>query len=351
MMAARADLARPATGRIRLPALFAAGMLFLAACAGDPPTPSVPQPPPPRPERLEGQPSQAELRRIRAERNRAVNTEAAVAAEQASASSHAMRLHYARVEQTLIANARLRRDRVPMDAPIDAETLSRNFIAIALRDEYSRDGGTVTASGAPAPLRRWQAPVRLQLEFGASANQPYRNTTRGEAVAFAARLQQASGHSVRLVDSGGNFVVLFLTEDERIAIGPRLRDLVPGIPDPDVDNIRDLSRENTCAVFAYSQGAAPVYSRAVAIIRAELPTLLRSSCIHEEIAQGMGLANDSPAARPSIFNDDEEFALLTRHDELLLQILYDRRLRPGMTEAEAAPIVRRIAAELLGGET
>ena len=86
----------------------------------------------------------------------------------------------------------------------------------------------------------------------------------------------------------------------------------------------------------------------MAVIRAELPPLLRTSCIHEELAQGMGLANDSPGARPSIFNDDEEFALLTRHDELLLRILYDPRLRPGMSEAEAAPIVRRIATELLG---
>ena len=32
----------------------------------------------------------------------------------------------------------------------------------------------------------------------------------------------------------------------------------------------------------------------------------------------MGLANDSPEARPSIFNDDEEYALLTGHDEMLL---------------------------------
>ena len=44
----------------------------------------------------------------------------------------------------------------------------------------------------------------------------------------------------------------------------------------------------------------------------------------------MGLANDSPDARPSVFNDDEEFAFLTRHDELLLKMLYDPRLRPGM---------------------
>jgi hypothetical protein len=100
-------------------------------------------------------------------------------------------------------------------------------------------------------------------------------------------------------------------------------------------------------VFAYSQNAEQRYARAIALIRAELPPLLRRSCLHEELAQGMGLANDSPAARPSIFNDDEEFAELTRHDELLLQILYDPRLAPGMTEAEALPIVRVIAAELL----
>ena len=91
-------------------------------------------------------------------------------------------------------------------------------------------------------------------------------------------------------------------------------------------------------------------AQAVAVIRAELPPRLRRSCVHEELTQGMGLANDSPRARPSIFNDDEEFAYLTRHDELLLKILYDPRLRPGMSEAEAQPIVLQIARELLGTE-
>lgn len=65
----------------------------------------------------------------------------------------------------------------------------------------------------------------------------------------------------------------------------------------------------------------------------------------------MGLANDSPRARPSIFNDDEEFALLTRHDEMLLKILYDPRLTPGMTERDARPVIETIAAEMLGGES
>jgi len=87
------------------------------------------------------------------------------------------------------------------------------------------------------------------------------------------------------------------------------------------------------------------------VIRAEHPDLLRLSCLHEEIAQGLGLANDSPTARPSIFNDDEEFALLTTMDEAMLRILYSPALRPGMDEAEARPIVESLAARLVGGET
>ena len=92
-----------------------------------------------------------------------------------------------------------------------------------------------------------------------------------------------------------------------------------------------------------------VYQQAIVVIRAEHPDLLRLSCIHEEIAQGLGLPNDSPRARPSIFNDDEEFALLTRMDEDMLRILYNPALRPGMTEAEARAIVFELAARITGG--
>ena len=83
-------------------------------------------------------------------------------------------------------------------------------------------------------------------------------------------------------------------------------------------------------------------------MRAEQPELMRRSCVHEEMAQGMGLANDSPRARPSIFNDDDEFALLTTHDELLLGLLYDPALRPGMGIDEARPILRRLTARAMG---
>lgn len=174
-----------------------------------------------------------------------------------------------------------------------------------------------------------------------------RRAYRGEVTDFAARLSAASGHPVSLTERDGNFIVMVLSDDERRTIGPRLAELVPGIPPQDILAMQELDPDNFCTVFAYSHSAAPVYSHAVAMIRSELTPLLQTSCIHEELAQGMGLANDSPAARPSIFNDDEEFALLTRHDELLLTILYDQRLRPGMSRAEAEPVVHQIAGELV----
>ena len=77
--------------------------------------------------------------------------------------------------------------------------------------------------------------------------------------------------------------------------------------------------------------------------------VLRSSCIHEELKQTLGLMNDDPDVRPSIFNDDQEFALLTEHDEILLRILYDRRLRPGMQADEARPLLPEIISEIRPG--
>ena len=40
--------------------------------------------------------------------------------------------------------------------------------------------------------------------------------------------------------------------------------------------------------------------------------------------------------------------LLTTHDELLLRMLYDPRLKPGMTEAQATPVTRILAREYMG---
>lgn len=256
--------------------------------------------------------------------------------------------YYARVQSDLLSRGLLRRDGGGPDVPFTDRQLAENFVRIALFDEYVSRGGTLVAQQSETTLRRWEQPIRFGLRFGASVPAAQRAQDRDSVSAYVRRLSRITGHPMSMASGNGNFTVLMLNEDERAAVGPELRRLVPGIDQAAIRTIETLPRDTLCLVFATTTDSSSVYTRAVAIIRAEHPSLLRLSCIHEELAQGLGLANDSPNARPSVFNDDEEFGLLTTHDELLLKMLYDRRLTPGMTAAQARPIIRKIVAEAMG---
>ena len=268
-----------------------------------------------------------------------------------SALSQATRDYYAGVQTGLLMQGLLRTDRGGRDTPFTDRNLTDNFIQVALFDEYAETGGKLVQRKTPGRLRRWEQPVRLAVEFGASVPLPQRGKDVADVAAFAGELARASGHPVALSPDAPNFTVLILNEDERRAAAPRLRALVPGISPLDLATVTGMPPETYCLVFAYSNSSTSTYDQAVAVIRGEHPDLLRLTCIHEELAQGMGLANDSPAARPSVFNDDEEFALLTRQDAMMLKMLYDRRLTPGMMPEQARPIAATIAAELLGGQS
>lgn len=304
-----------------------AGAVALAGCDGMAPRDSVR--PEPRPDQ---RPSQTD--------------------EQAgapSAASTALATYYARVQADLLAQGLLRTDGGGPDTPFDAEMLIRNFERLAFFDEYERGQGLRTARNTPGQLRRWETPVRLTVEFGASVPKAQRAKDRAVIDRYAARLARVTGHPISTGPTG-NFHVMVLSEDDRAAAIPRIKALVPNINPNSLNIIRSIPRSIHCLVIAFSDSRDDhVYRKAIAIVRAEHPDLLRRSCVHEEVAQGLGLANDSPQARPSIFNDDDEFALLTTHDELLLKMLYDPRLRPGMTPEEARPIYSARARELAGG--
>lgn len=266
-----------------------------------------------------------------------------------TAKSAAARAYFAEVQRAQLAAGLLRTDGGGPDAYFNEVMLERNFIRIALHDEYGRDGTGFVRGETPSILRRWESPVRLALEFGPSVPPDRQATDRARVASYLARLSQITGHPISFVSSGANFTVHVVSEDEREALGPQLLRDMPGLSPRDVSDVTQMPRSTYCLVYAQSQGNSGVYVRATAVVRAEHPDLLRQSCFHEEIAQGLGLANDSPQARPSIFNDDEEFALLTGMDEYLLRILYDPALRPGMTPDQAQPIVKTIVRRLMGG--
>ena len=269
------------------------------------------------------------------------------AARPTSEKSAALRSYLVQVQSAQLGQGLLRQDGGGPDTPFTADMLARNFEQIVFYNEYE---SALQGRGGQSPLRRWETPVRVGTVFGGSVTPSQRRSDEETVRDYTRRLGRITGHSISTFGPP-NFIVIVAGEDDRDEALNSAAARIPGITPESLDPLRDLGRDTYCVVAAYgSARKAHTYSAAIALIRAENPTLLRTSCVHEEMAQGLGLANDSRSARPSIFNDDDEFALLTTHDELLLKMLYDPRLRPGMTAEEADPITRIIARELTSSQ-
>ncbi|WP_113912861.1 DUF2927 domain-containing protein [Roseovarius dicentrarchi] len=267
--------------------------------------------------------------------------------------SVALAAYYTRVEASLVGQGLMRTDGGGPDTPYTDTDVLRNFERIAFHDEYARNRGLAQSDGRPGGLRKWTGPVRMSVEFGASVPADQRDIDRRVVSGYADRLARVTGHPISAgAGADANFNVLFMGEDDRAQAIARIRHLVPNINQSSIDLFEALPRSIHCLVVAFSDNNDDhTYRRAIALIRAEHPPLLRKSCVHEELAQGLGLANDSPRARPSIFNDDDEFALLTTHDEELLSLLYSPRLKPGMRFETARPILVQLIAERRGGSS
>jgi hypothetical protein len=263
----------------------------------------------------------------------------------------------------------MRDDPAPPDAPFDSATLARNFRTIAFeveRDPFATGEANGAAGGAAAigarTLRRWQGPVRWAV-YATPAEQA---RVRPLVHDLAGRLAGLTGLDIRpaaAVPRAGappaNLQVWIVPD--RVE-GPPWS-FPPEAPETDGAGrfirarIADFMRTwygaaaSPCAAqfFNVERPAADAGTilGALVLVRAGLPGALLRSCIEEEVTQAMGLPNDDAAIRPSIFNDGKEFGVLTAHDELLLRVLYDRRLEPGMTPAAAMPTVRRVIADLL----
>lgn len=272
-------------------------------------------------------------------------------AAQPSAETLAARDYYGRVEANYLAQDLLRIDGGETDAPFGPDDLAENFMRIAFYDEFTEEGGRLVAQSRENRLHRWDTPLRLNVEFGASVPLDQRKTDRAAITSYLERLSRLTGIPMRVTAWRPNHTVMILNTDERGAVAPRIAELAPGTSEAALRSVTAMAPETYCTVFAFTSGTSATYSNALTVIRGELPERLRLSCIHEELAQSLGLVADYPRARPSIFNDNEEFATLTRQDELMLKMLYDRRLKPGMTLAEARPIVEIIATELMPGES
>lgn len=205
-----------------------------------------------------------------------------------------------------------------------------SFVEVALHSAYSTRQN---------PVRKWIVPLRYFIVHGVGDEELHRRLIR---VHFQ-HLAEITGLAIQPAGSetAANFLIVLTSEDRLELDMPRY------FGNGSAHQRAALYRDSLClASFAIERKKGSIV-RAVAMIPVDRARGNGDlvSCVVEELTHAMGLPNDSPKVFPSIFSRKSTQAFLTGLDHLLLTMLYDPRVKPGMDEKTVRPILQTIAAE------
>ena len=65
-------------------------------------------------------------------------------------------------------------------------------------------------------------------------------------------------------------------------------------------------------------------------------------CAYEEMLQALGPINDNSSVPWTMFNDDVQMGFFDIYDQYLLNILYDPRIRPGMSKEQVGKLLPEV---------
>lgn len=205
-----------------------------------------------------------------------------------------------------------------------------SFVEVALKSAYSTRQN---------PVRKWIVPPRYFIVHGVGDEELHRRLI---GVHFQ-HLAGITGLAIQPAASVAvaNFLIVLTSED-------RLEEDMPRYFGSGSAHQRAaLYRDSQCLASIAVERKKGSIVRAVVMIPVDRARGNGDlvSCVVEELTHAMGLPNDSPKVFPSIFSRKSTQAFLTGLDSLLLSMLYDPRVKPGMDENTVRPILQTIAAE------
>jgi hypothetical protein len=215
---------------------------------------------------------------------------------------------------------------VPWKSP---DFLVGSFVELAMKNSYSTRQN---------PVRKWMTPVRYFIVHQVGDEDLHRQLVDAHFL----HLARITGLGIQPVETrdAANFLVVLTSEGSLEADLPRYF----GTGSARANEM--LFHHSLCMVSFATERRGTIV-RAVAMIpvdaaraRADL-----ASCVVEELTHAMGLGNDTVRTLPSIFSRTANLAFLSGLDHLVLKMLYDSRIKPGMSEKAALPVLRVIAGE------
>jgi len=228
-------------------------------------------------------------------------------------------LDLARAENSQIAKLRAAEQKTFTDAQI-----IDGFFKIAF-------GAELAVAGRVDRIRKYDGPVRV---FAESRAKPDRRRQVADAVAdIAARVDHLD--IAMTEDRAAANVAVTLVRNRNLAATIRAfygRDRARRI---------ERSLEPQClSGFAKDQQYRIVHSDVILVVDAG--EFIFFDCVYEELLQALGPINDDASVPWTMFNDDVQKGFFDVYDQYLLNILYDPRVRPGMTSDEVRALMPQV---------
>jgi len=209
----------------------------------------------------------------------------------------------------------------------DAEIIE-GFFKVTFGAEFHVAGGTDR-------IRKYDGPVRVYVDS---------RLTNDRAAQVAAVVADIRNH-IRDLD----IAVTGKREDAHVDVSlVRDRDLNRAIRNLyGLDRARRIQRslEPQC-LSGFRKDANSRILHSDVIIVADAGDFVFYDCLYEELLQALGPINDDKTVPWTMFNDDVQMGFFDRYDQYLLNILYDRRIKPGMTRSEVRELLPRVLPEV-----
>ena len=168
-------------------------------------------------------------------------------------------------------------------------------------------------SECPKPgIKKWQSNIRIQLHGN------YNDAEENELNNIISELSQLTGLSIKRVNSNANIDIYFVKQN----------DFKKYITQYNEQNPQD-------GLFAVLSKNDVLY-KAFICIDYNIDDTRKLHLLREELTQSMGLRQDSDLYTDSIFQQNPQYTPIeySNIDKEVIQLLYNNKLRPGMTEEE-----------------
>lgn len=204
------------------------------------------------------------------------------------------------------------------------------FVELALKSGYS---------SRETPVRKWISPIRYQVVHRVGDRSLHEHLV----VTHLWHLAQITDLDIAPASSPGeaNFLIV-MSSDEQLDADAL------AFAGGDKDGRREpFYRDSMClaSLRADRSGAIVRATALIPVDRARGHGEL-VACVVEELTHMLGVSNDTGQPLPSIFHHGTVRSFLTGLDYLVLKMLYDPRVRPGMKAPALRPLLWRIAVEL-----